>query len=167
MSQLPQGWINTSLGDIAVISSGVGFPKNEQGKPNGQYPFAKVRDISEAVLKEDGLLNSAANYIDHSDLNRLRARPVPSGSTVFAKIGEALRLNRRAITQREVILDNNCMAVSPERKTVHPHYLFRFLTTVDISPLAVATSVPSVRKGDVEAINILPLRLKQGRLLGS
>jgi type I restriction enzyme S subunit len=79
---------------------------------------------------------------------------VPEGCTVFAKIGEALRLNRRAITGVPAILDNNCMALVPNRKRVQPRYLYWFMQTIDLSPFAVATAVPSVRRGDVAALEL-------------
>jgi type I restriction enzyme S subunit len=103
----------------------------------GDYPFAKVSDISRAVAESGGRLSTAANYADVADLKALRAKPVPAGSTVFAKIGEALRLNRRAIAEVDVILDNNCMALSPAMDRVIPRYLFWFMQTVDLSPFAV------------------------------
>lgn len=144
-----------SVGDVAEISSGYGFPKHFQGKTEGLYPFAKVSDISQAVTKQRGLLASAVNYVDRDDLKQIRAKPVSTGSTVFAKIGEALRLNRRALAQCDVILDNNCMALSPTAK-LNPEYLFYFMQTVDLAPFAVATTVPSVRRGDVAGLQ-LPL----------
>lgn len=152
----PEGWAETTVGEIAEISSGFGFPERFQGKLSGQFPFAKVRDISAAVRNSSGRLNRADNFVDRLDLEILRARPVPAGSTVFAKIGEALRLNRRAILDVDAILDNNCMAVTPNERIANPEFLYRFLTTVDLSPFAVATTVPSVRRGDVQGI---PLRL--------
>jgi type I restriction enzyme S subunit len=160
------GWVCTTIGQIANISSGFGFPNRFQGKTTGDFPFAKVRDISNAVKNASGRLVSADNYVDHSDLKALRARPVPAGSTAFAKIGEALRLNRRAILGVDTILDNNCMAVSPDLRVAEPEFVYRFLTTVDLSPFAVATTVPSVRRGDVEGIFLsLPPLHEQRRIV--
>ncbi|MCA3422087.1 MAG: restriction endonuclease subunit S [Roseomonas sp.] len=139
---------------VAELAAGYAFPKEWQGKTRGDYPFAKVRDISLAVAEADGILNRANNYLDTADLTTLRARPVPAGATVFAKIGEGLRLNRRAITSRSLIIDNNCMALVPKARAVLATYLHRFMLTVDLSPLAVATSVPSVRASDIAALEI-------------
>jgi len=150
-----------SVGDVADISSGFGFPKHLQGKEGGHFPFAKVSDISRSVARDSGRLSTAANYVDQEDLKVLRARPVATGSTVFAKIGEALRLNRRAITDKAVIIDNNCMALSP-CGGIDPEFLFYFMQTVDLSPFAVATAVPSVRRGDVAALE-LPLPALEGQ----
>lgn len=144
-----------AVGDIVDISSGYGFPKDRQGKATGDYPFAKVSDISRAVAENAGVLGTAINYVDDDDLRTLRAKPISPGSIVFAKIGEALKLNRRAITTVPLILDNNCMALTPDRSKVLPAYLLRFMQTVDLGPLSVATAVPSVRRGDVASLQIL------------
>jgi type I restriction enzyme S subunit len=164
MSGLPRGWSATTIAEIAEISAGFGFPKHLQGKTTGRYPFAKVGDISTAVRIADGQLLYAENFVDDSDLAVLRARPVPEGSTVFAKIGEALKLNRRALTKTQIILDNNCMAVSP-LAGVYAEFLFTFMKTVDLGPLSIATTVPSVRKGDVGSIKLaLPPKEEQRRI---
>lgn len=161
----PIGWVNATIGEVAKISSGFGFPERYQGKKSGELPFAKVRDISNCVKYSTGHLHSADNYVDQTDLLTLRAKAVPAGSTAFAKIGEALRLNRRAFLRVDAILDNNCMAVTPE-KGIEPEYLYYFLTTVDLAPFAVATTVPSVRRGDVEGVKLwLPPREEQRRII--
>lgn len=144
-----------AVGDIVDISSGYGFPKDRQGKTTGDFPFAKVSDISRAVSGNGGTLATAANYVDQEDLRTLKAKPVAAGSVVFAKIGEALKLNRRAITTVPLILDNNCMALTPEKSKVLPAYLLHFMETIDLGPLSVATAVPSVRRGDVASLQIL------------
>jgi type I restriction enzyme S subunit len=143
-----------TIGDVCNITSGFGFPKHLQGKESGRYPFAKVSDISRAVSEASGKLGDAVNYVDDCDLKELKAKAVPKGSTVFAKIGEAVRLNRRALTTRSLIIDNNCMALTPDTKRVLPEFVFLFMQTVDLSPFAVATTVPSVRRGDVESIEV-------------
>lgn len=144
-----------AIGDVTEISSGYGFPKDRQGKISGDYPFAKVSDISRSVAENDGKLESAANYVDREDLKTLRAKPVAAGSVVFAKIGEALKLNRRATAAVPLIIDNNCMALTPICSKISSAYLLYFMQTVDLGPLSVATAVPSVRRGDVASLQIL------------
>ena len=155
-----------AIGDIVDISSGYGFPKDRQGKTEGDYPFAKVSDISRAVSKNGGALTTAVNYVDQADLKTLKAKPIAEGSIVFAKIGEALKLNRRAITTVPLILDNNCMALTPDSSKVLSAYLLRFMETVDLGPLSVATAVPSVRRGDVASLQILlPSLVEQAEIV--
>jgi type I restriction enzyme S subunit len=165
-SERPHGWAATTIGDIAEASSGFGFPERFQGRSCGKLPFAKVRDISFAFKNTNGRLSAADNFIDEAALLAMKARPVLAGSTAFAKIGEALRLNRRVILDVDAVLDNNCMAVTPDIRVANAEFLYRFLTTVDLSPFAVATTVPSVRRGDVTGIPInLPPLPEQQRIV--
>ncbi|MGQ9407388.1 restriction endonuclease subunit S [Mycolicibacterium gilvum] len=50
-----------------------------------------------------------------------------------------------------MLIDNNAMAATPS-KAVDASYLFRFLQTVDFYRLATSTTVPSLRKSDLERI---------------
>jgi type I restriction enzyme S subunit len=45
------------------------------------------------------------------------------------------------------------MATIPNQR-IDPKYLLRFLETVDLMPLSQATTVPSLRKGDLEQIKV-------------
>jgi type I restriction enzyme S subunit len=166
MKELPKGWIESQLGELTTITSGFGFPKELQGRTEGDIPFAKVRDLSRAYLHTQKRLSEADNYVEIEDLDRLKARPVRRGATAFAKIGEALRLNRRVFLDADVILDNNCMACSPNLSAIDPAFLFRQLETVDLAQFANATTVPSVRKSDVERISFsLPPLAEQKRIV--
>ncbi|WP_136685477.1 restriction endonuclease subunit S [Falsirhodobacter xinxiangensis] len=156
----------TVVGDVATILSGYGFPKKFQGKIEGRFPFAKVSDLSNAVKAHRGRLSYAVNYVDEADLKDMRARPASAGSTAFAKIGEALKLNRRALLQQDTILDNNCMALRPDESRISREFLFLFMHTVDLAPFSVATTVPSVRRGDVERLPLLlPEREEQAEIV--
>lgn len=154
------------LGEVASIQAGVGFPVELQGRPQGRYPFAKVGDISRLVRQGKSDLNKADNYIDESDLLKLRARLLPAGAIVFAKIGEAIRQNHRAITSVECLVDNNVMGVVARTELIIPRYLYHFLRTVNLYPLASSTTVPAIRKSTLEKIRVpLPNLSQQQRIV--
>ncbi len=85
----------------------------------------------------------------------LKGKPIPPGATVFAKIGEAIKLNRRAYVITECLVDNNVMVVKALLDE-SDRYVFWFLRTQDFTELSRATTVPSLRKGDIESL-VLPL----------
>ena len=152
------------LGEIAHLQAGVGFPVELQGRSSGDYPVAKVGDISRVGRSGEAVLSAADHYIDESDLIRLKARPIPSGSVLFAKIGEAIRHNHRVIAGCALLVDNNAMAAIPSRR-VESRYLYHFLRSVDFYELVSATTVPALRKTELERLPVpLPPLSEQGRI---
>lgn len=156
-------WETVPLGQVAELRGGIVFPPALQGRTTGDYPFAKVADIGIAA-RSSGRIEHARNYVSDDDVELLRARIVPSGSTLFAKIGESVRLNARALSTRPLLVDNNAMAAIPSSK-IDSRYLYRFLQTVDLGALASTTSVPSVRKSDLDRVGVpLPPLAEQRRI---
>jgi len=155
LTELPVGWVLSSLGDVAELQSGNGFPKKYQGKSCGEIPFYKVADISRALKNGTFHLQTAQNYVSKRECKEMKGKPLKAGSIVFAKIGEAIRLNRRAILCEDSLVDNNGMglrSILPDMQL----YLYYFMLTIKLGDYSRATTVPSVRKGDVEQI-LLPL----------
>ena len=155
-NELPKGWIRSCIGEVcAEINSGSGFPKQHQGKSTGDYPFAKVGDISRHFRSGLKTIESADNYISEKIRIQIKGKAFPKGSIVFPKIGEALKGNYRVITDCEMLFDNNVMGVTPHTKFIDKKYIFYYLTTQDFGKFSVATAVPSIRRGDIEAIEVL------------
>ena len=154
--ELPKGWCRVSLGDIAKILPGFGFPKEIQGKTKGKYPFFKFGDISKNVKIGNKYLIFCDHYADDQELERSKGKLLPKNSIVFAKIGEALKLNRRAILKVPSLVDNNVVGVKCLETVVNYLYLFFYLKTIHLEDYSRATTVPSVRKSDIEKIG-LPL----------
>ena len=142
-----------ALGDVADVVAGVGFPKDMQGGQDGVIPVFKVGDISAAWLQGKSLLNDSRNYLSAEKAKSL-GKCVSAGATVFAKIGEALRLNRRVMLGCAALVDNNVMRLVPDQTKVTPKYLYYFMQTVDMGKLSRSTTVPSIRKSDVVDIAI-------------
>lgn len=141
------------LGDVTDVLAGVGFPKEMQGRQDGAIPVFKVGDISAAWLQGKNFLTESRNYLSQEEAKSL-GRLVPAGATVFAKIGEALRLNRRVMLGCAALVDNNVMGLVPDDAKVSPKYLYYFMQTVDLGDLSRSTTVPSIRKSDVLDIPI-------------
>ncbi|RBA41924.1 MULTISPECIES: restriction endonuclease subunit S [Acinetobacter] len=152
------------LGSVVDLQAGIGFPTRLQGKTSGKFPFAKVGDISRNGRTGKPILSTVDNYIDQTDVESLRAKIIPEGSILFAKIGEAIKQNHRVISHRSLLIDNNAMAAIPSEK-IDNLYLYYFLKQVDFYRLAPATTVPALRKSDLEKIKIpLPPLAEQRRI---
>lgn len=147
-------WEAKSLGSVCNVLQGYGFPESLQGRTEGRYPFCKVSDISRAVAENGGLLAKAANYVGDSDLLELRAKLIPIGTTVFAKIGEALRLNRRAFVQHECLIDNNAVGLKGVEGVADDYFIYLLSQLIDLNEHC-GGAVPSVNKSTLEAIKVI------------
>ena len=153
------------LGDVCTFYSGTGFPNIYQGKADGKYPFYKVGDISRNVLSGNRELKICENYIDDDTVTKIKGTLLPPQTVVFAKIGEALRLNRRAITSRDCLVDNNAMGIKSYDSIIDSLYFYYFMCNVDLQNYCESTTVPSVRKTRIAEIEIpLPPLDEQRRI---
>lgn len=142
------------LGEVCNFYAGTGFPNEYQGRVTGKYPFYKVGDISKNVLEGNRELKICANYVDEEVVQKLKGNILPPKTIVFAKIGEALKLNRRAITSCECLVDNNVMGVKAQNGRLNDEYLFYWLQNLNLSDYSESTTVPSVKKSRLQNIEI-------------
>ena len=153
------------LGNVCSFFSGTGFPNAYQGQKTGKYPFYKVGDISKNVLLGNRELISSDNYIDDDTVQAIKGTVLPPKTVVFAKIGEALRLNRRAITNCYCLVDNNAMGILADNTVLDELYFYYFMCSVDLQHYCESTTVPSVRKTRIAEIEIpLPSLEEQRRI---
>lgn len=146
-------WKKKKIGDISIVLQGYGFPEKYQGQKYGDLPFCKVGDISSAVDRGEMVINKADNFVDYSLLPVLHAQPIPVGSTIFAKIGEAIRSNKRIKTGVPCLIDNNAAAVKSKGE-ISDTFLFYLMSKVNLADYSGGI-VPSVNKSTIEAIDVL------------
>ncbi|MCI1753544.1 MAG: hypothetical protein LKM36_11975 [Flavobacteriales bacterium] len=84
-------WTIVPLGSVAKAASGIGFAKELQGLEDGEFPVFKVGDISTGWLKGDKYLEESVHNLTLALVKQLKGKPLPAGTTVFAKIGEGLK----------------------------------------------------------------------------
>lgn len=146
-------WERGQCCDIAHVLQGYGFPVRYQGQLSGKYPFYKVSDITAAVEYGGHLIDEAQNYIDETVLKKLKAKPVPEGAVIFAKIGEAIRKDRRALTTRPAVIDNNVSGVKAIAGEMTDCFLFYLWATISLMDFAGGV-VPAVSKTTIETIPV-------------
>ena len=144
-------WKTGRCRDIAKVLPGYGFPDKFQGNKKGQYPFYKVSDISHTIEKGQRYISKANNYIDSDVLDTIRGNSVPAGTIIFAKIGEAIRSNRRAITTKPAIMDNNTAGVKAIKAKSSDEFLFYLWSNVSLIDYAGGV-VPAVSKSTLENV---------------
>mgnify|MGYP000243186270 CR=1 FL=1 len=138
LAELPS---RTRLTLILDVVSGAGFPDKYQGLSGEELPFYKVSSLSTA---KHGRLGDAENSVSRDVADELRARAIPSGSVVMAKIGAALLLARYALTTRPACIDNNMQALVPREGSVDSRFLSYAMEEVSVHSLVKPGPVPSL-----------------------
>ncbi len=160
--KLPENWCWTNWGECGEFIAGSGFKNEYQGFTNYDIPFYKVSSLKTA--NETGYLCDNTNTVDETVRKKLKAALIPANSLLFAKIGEAIRLNRRAINTVPCCVDNNMMAFVPI--ICQLKYVFYWSKGIDLYDFTNATTVPAIRKTDLEKIPIpLPPLAEQQRIV--
>ncbi len=95
----------------------------------------------------------ANNWVDQSTVTKLRLKPSPAGSIVFAKIGEGLKAERLRILTRPTILDNNMMAAVPS-SNADASFLFFLLEHLHIADYAEGSALPYLRASDLSNLPV-------------
>lgn len=139
-------WIPWSLcGDFIAGSA---FKTDLQGHTSYAIPFYKVGSLK--YSEQDGYLYDLSNTITQAMRTTLKAALIPPNSIIFAKIGEAIRLNRRSLNRIACCIDNNLMAFLPNEACDY-RYAFYWTLSQEFYPMTNATTVPAIRKSDLEA----------------
>jgi type I restriction enzyme S subunit len=146
-------WSRGRIADIANVFQGYGFPEKYQGQAGGDYPFYKVSDISRSLAAGKVLIEDSANYINQSVLKELRAKLIPEGTTIFAKIGEAIRSNNRAITTVPCLIDNNTAGMKRIKGKATDFFIYLLMEQISLIDHAGGV-VPAVNKSAIEEIQI-------------
>jgi type I restriction enzyme, S subunit len=144
-------WETDALSKLVKVYPGFGFPDRLQGNSDGDFPFYKVSDISKCIERGGYQISKSANYVDQNTVDELRAKTLPAGATIFAKIGEAIRLNRRVITTRPCLIDNNAAGVYPLLKDTSFLFLYYLFCTIRLIDYAGGV-VPAISKTAIESI---------------
>ncbi len=154
------------LKEVCDFYSGTGFPIKYQGEDNGELPFYKVGDIANNATAGNVYLSLCNNYISRGVAKEIKGTIIPEDVVVFAKIGEALKLNRRAITVCNCLIDNNAMGIGGKSEFLNSMYFYFYMKNLKMETLAESTTVPSVRKTKLEEIEMeVPTLEEQSKIV--
>lgn len=150
---IPTGWRKMVLADVCSLRGGSAFKPALQGRTSGKYPFIKVRDFnsSQNLIR----INDADHWVEETDTSSIQGKPFVSGTSVFAKIGEALKHNRVRLLTRRTFIDNNLMGAVPKPEVVEPNFLFQLLRTFDFGASNAGTAVPYLTASNLGRSEVL------------
>lgn len=163
ISRLSVKWPMPKLGTLVQMVSGSGFPHRLQGQEGKELPFYKVGSLS--MTGSDGTIVDDRNSISREDAATLRARVIPGGSVLLAKIGAALLLGRFVRNAKPCCIDNNMLALIPSPK-VDAKFLEHALSMVNIKVLERSGPVPTLDLGGLRQHRVpLPPLEEQHRIV--
>lgn len=163
LGEIPANWSAVPLIALGEWAIGSGFPKNEQGQPEGPYFFLKVSDMN--LPKNEKFITTANNAIDDEAAKRMRAAIHPPGTIIFPKIGGAIATNKRRILTRGSAIDNNCLGITFASE-IDVEWAYLLMTTLDFTRNQAGTAVPALQQGTLAAIPVpLPPLAEQHRIV--
>lgn len=154
-------WEEVALGDVCTFRGGNGFKEEFQGNADGEYPFIKVSDLN--LPGNEKYVTKSNNWVSAVNLRKLGANLQPEGAVVFAKVGAALKLNRRRLLTRPTAIDNNMMAAIPDPERIDSEFLYYFMLVQDLGRFCQESAVPSVNQGHLSSIDAGLPTLKEQR----
>lgn len=160
--KLPENWCWIYWGECGEFQAGSGFKKEYQGLIEYPIPFYKVGSLK--YSDSNGILYDTSNTVNEEIRKKLKAALIPENSIIFAKIGEAIRLNRRGINSIACCIDNNLMSFSPIQCLTK--YVYFWSLSINLYDYINATTIPAIRKSDLETIAFpLAPRAEQKRIV--
>lgn len=141
--EIPDSWVWVRLGSVTDFFGGSGFPEQYQGIIDKEIPFYKVKHLKDA--DDSGYLRKTENYIDEEISKKIKANIFQANTIVFAKIGEAIKLNRRAILSQPSCVDNNLMVMQVKGDFDY-RFAYYWTKKEDFYKFIQATTVPSIKQ---------------------
>jgi type I restriction enzyme, S subunit len=117
MSDLPSGWVESTLGEMARWGSG-GTPKaGDHRYYGGGMPWAVIGDLN------DGIVSQTSSTITEEGLRSSSARVVPAGTVLIAMYGSIGKLGIAGVD----MATNQAIAFADPLPGLEPTYLFWYL----------------------------------------
>ena len=157
-------WDTSSLGELGVPVSGVGFPHSEQGGEVG-IPFFKVSDMGRSANVRELLF--AANCVSPEQVKKRGWQVINGPAVVFAKVGAAVLLDRKRLVRGQFLADNNMMAFVLSQTALTPDFALSLFGTLSLSSLVQVGALPSINGSQVKAMKVsTPRNLEEQRAIG-
>ena len=138
IGEIPEEWQIHRIKVNFQIITGNGFSPQLQGMIGEQYPMYKASDISYSGK----YIYTATNSVSERVAKEQHFNIIPSGSILFAKVGEAMKKNNRAINAIPCCIDNNCQAMLPHNiNTDYGYYIF---SIIDLNEFDNGGTVPCI-----------------------
>ena len=160
-SQFPD-WEEKKLGECGRFYTGVGFSEKYQGHKGLDVDVYKVSDMN--IIGNEKYMTLSNNTVDDSIVEQMKTKVITSKCLVFAKVGAAIYGERKRITTKPFLIDNNMMAFEP-CSCLNIEYLHSWSCSVKFSQYAQVGALPSYNSSDIGIIKIhIPCLAEQQKI---
>lgn len=160
-SEFPE-WEEKKLGECGRFYTGVGFSEKYQGHKGLDVDVYKVSDMN--IVGNEKYMTLSNNTVDDSIVRQMKTKVITSKCLVFAKVGAAIYGERKRITTKPFLIDNNMMAFEPY-SCLNIEYLHSWSCSVKFSQYAQVGALPSYNSSDIGIIKIhIPCLAEQQKI---
>lgn len=159
MSELPNGWVETTLGELSVWGSGGTPSRANPAYFGGAIPWVTISDLN------DGIISRTFASITDAGLENSAAKLAPVGSILVALYGSIGKLGIAGVP----LTTNQAIAYSfPNESAFDSKFLFHYLHSERENLLVLGSGVTqkNIYLGDVKAYRFpLAPRAEQTRIV--
>ncbi len=147
-SDLPDGWVWTTVGSIGTIASGQTPKGINESNSEGDIPFYKISDMNK--LGNEKFMRNSEIALHDGEVERLRIHVRAQGTVIFPKRGGAIATNKKRILTCQSAYDLNIMGVLPH--IVSTDFFYQWLLSIDLARLSDGSNVPQLNHKDIHPL---------------
>lgn len=144
-----------TIEETCTMKSGTTFSKDEESD-SGEVFYIKVSGMN--LPENDKYIKTSFLFVSRKVAGKTI---IPANSIIFPKRGGAIGTNKKRITEQEICIDLNTMAVTPSNE-LNIQYLYQFFQNLDMGKLFNGSTVPQINNKDIGPLKIKvpPLELQ-------
>ena len=136
-----------TIEQTCTMKSGTTFSKEDE-LDSGEIYYIKVSGMN--LPGNEKYIKSSLTFVSREIAGKTI---IPANSIIFPKRGGAIGTNKKRITEHEICIDLNTMAVTPS-KELNIQYLYQFFQNIDMGKLYNGSSVPQINNKDIGPLKI-------------
>lgn len=147
---IPDTWINTTIGEIASVSSGGTQIRKEPEYWNGEIPWVTTS------LIDFNTITDTEEHITQLGVDSSSAKVFPAGTLLMAMFGQGVTRGKVAILGIDAAFNQACVAIVP-KNGISNRFLFHNLATRydEIRKLSNTGSQENLNAALIKSINIV------------
>lgn len=118
-------------------------------------------------IKVDDLNNSFKYQIKGKYLVDKKVDYVPVGSVIFPKRGAAIMNNKARISQENLFMDSNLMAITPIEGLVEVEYLYYFILERKLFKIADTSTIPQINNKHINPLKLIIPQLPEQKAIAN